>query len=128
MGVPLYRWMVYFMEHPKQKWMRTGGSHSDIPRSNSHQMLNQCPVSTKWLKRFHLQFSILLDYKKRKNVTGLNGSFLHPSFDSSFSMMSSITSREIDSSNGMLPTFNCSWVCTYVLNIYRHMHAAPYAK
>ena len=26
MGVPLYRWMVYFMENPRIKWMITGGS------------------------------------------------------------------------------------------------------
>ena len=24
--VPLYRWMVYFMKNPNQKWMMTGGT------------------------------------------------------------------------------------------------------
>ena len=26
MEVPQKRWMVYFMENPKLKWMRTGGT------------------------------------------------------------------------------------------------------
>jgi hypothetical protein len=25
-GLPLYRWMVYFMENPIYKWMTTGGT------------------------------------------------------------------------------------------------------
>ena len=39
MGVPLYRWMVDFMENPNQKWKMTGGSpmfHQFSPKIIHH--------------------------------------------------------------------------------------------
>ena len=54
MGVSLDRWMVYFMETPEQKWMRTGGSPIS---ENLHMISKACHEhdTPKW--GFNLWFS-----------------------------------------------------------------------
>ena len=44
MGVDLYRWMVWTMEHPNQKWMITRGT----PISGNIRMASVCFIF--WIK------------------------------------------------------------------------------
>jgi hypothetical protein len=66
MGVPLYRWMVDFMENPNQKWKMTGGS--PMFHQFSPKIIHHFPSS--FLSKLMIAWKPSFSQKKKASKTG----------------------------------------------------------